>query len=439
MSITPRPHDEDVEGRLQVPVKKLMAVAATAAIVALGITGCSGSTGTSSQKVSLTFWHGYTEADGGVLDNIVKKFNASQKNITIKTQTKTWAVIDDTLLPALSSKNGPDLVALTSDRLPVYAQKKALVDLDKFYGQASSNTSNLKPEAVAMETVDGKKYGVPSGFVPLSVIYNKTLFAKAGITTFPTTWDEWVAAAKKLTVDKNGDGTPEQYGLALPDHATVGNGIWPSLFEGNGGSITSDDGTKALIDSPQNVETLTYWANAIRTDKISPTGVDGIAADKLFTAGKTAMEIGGPWMASVATAAKIDYGLAAIPAGPKAQAASAIGISLAVTAQTDPAEQAAAEKFLAYFNEKSTATTWSLGSGWPPLRTDVSADDVNANAIVATLTKIAPNTRALLPGVVNSTDVLTAVDTATQKAVAGGDPKQLLAAAQSSIQQALSK
>jgi multiple sugar transport system substrate-binding protein len=69
----------------------------------------------------------------------------------------------------------------------------------------------------------------------------------------------------------------------------------------------------------------------------------------------------------------------------------------------------------------------------------VSADDVNANAIVATLTKIAPNTRALLPGVVNSTDVLTAVDTATQKAVAGGDPKQLLAAAQSSIQQALSK
>jgi len=32
--------------------------------------------------------------------------------------------------------------------------------------------------------------------------------------------------------------------------------------------------------------------------------------------------------------------------------------------------------------------------------------------------------------------VLTAIDTATQKAVAGGDPKQLLIDAQSSIQQA---
>lgn len=422
-------------------MKKLIAVVATAAVAALALTGCSGSSGasSSSQKVTLTFWHGYTESDGGVLDSIVKKFNASQNDITIKTQTKTWAVIDDTLLPALSSKNGPDIVAMTSDRLPVYAQKHALVDLDDFYAKASSNTSKLKAEAVAMETVDGKKYGVPSGFVPLSVIYNKTLFAKAGITTFPTTWDEWVADAKKMTVDTNGDGTPEQYGLVLPDHATVGNGIWPSLFEGNGGSITNSAGTKATIDSKQNVETLTYWADAIRNDKISPTGVDGIGADKLFTAGKTAMEVGGPWMAGVATASKIDYGLAAIPAGPKAQAASAIGISLGVTAQTDSVKQQAAEKFLAYFNDKSTAVTWSLGSGWPPLRTDVSAADVDSNATVASLTKIAPNTRALLPGVVDSTDVLTAIDTATQKAVAGGDPKQLLAAAQQSIQQALSK
>ncbi|RFA13903.1 ABC transporter substrate-binding protein [Subtercola boreus] len=421
-------------------MKKLIGVAAAAVLIAAGLSGCAGSSNDqASGPVSLTFWHGYTEADGGVLDDIVKDFNASQSDITVSTQTKTWAVIDDTLLPALSSKNGPDIVAMTSDRLPVYAQKKALVDLDDFYSQSSSNTSDLKPEAVAMETVGGKKFGVPSGFVPLSVIYNKTLFAAAGITSFPTTWDEWVADAKKLTVDSNGDGTPEQYGLALPDHATVGNGIWPSLFEGNGGSITNEDGTQSTIDSAQNVETLTYWSKAIQNDKISPTGLDGIAADKLFTAGKTAMEVGGPWMAGVATSSNIDYGLAAIPAGPKAQAASAIGISIGITAQTDARTQQAAEKFLAYFNDKTTATKWSLGSGWPPLRTDITSADVSANATVASLTEIAPNTVALLPGVVNSTDVLTAIDTATQKAVAGGDPKQLLSDASASIQQALTK
>ena len=419
-------------------MKKHIAVVALAAAAAISLAGCAGSPGSSSNAhVDLTFWHGYTEADGKVLDKIVKDFNASQSKVTITTQTKTWAVIDDTMLPALSAKKGPDIVAMTSDRLPVYAEKKALVDLSDFYAKDSSNTGKLKEQAVAMETVDGKEYGVPSGFVPLSVIYDKKLFADAGISSFPTTWDEWVADAKKLTKDTNGDGTPEQYGLVLPDHQTVGNGIWPSLFAGNGGSITNAAGTKSTIDSAANKETLEYWSKAVRDDKISPTGVDGIAADKLFTAGKTAMEIGGPWMAGVAQASKIDYGIAAIPAGPKAQVASAIGISLGVTAQTDDPKRAAAEQFLSYFNEKTVAAKWALGSGWPPLRTDVTAADVDANPTVATLTGLPGKTVPLLPGVVDSGDVLTAIDTATQKSMAGGDPAALLATADSTIQSAL--
>ena len=69
----------------------------------------------------------------------------------------------------------------------------------------------------------------------------------------------------------------------------------------------------------------------------------------------------------------------------------------------------------------------------------MTASDVDSNAVVASLTKIAPGTLPLLPGVVNSTDVLTAIDTATQKAMAGGNPKDLLKQAQSDIQAALDK
>ncbi|MGL1236436.1 hypothetical protein ACSTKT_23890, partial [Vibrio parahaemolyticus] len=75
--------------------------------------------------------------------------------------------------------------------------------------------------------------------------------------------------------------------------------------------------------SPENAATLNYWTNAITKDKISPTGLDGIAADKLFSSGKAAMHVGGPWMASIAKDNNIDYGIAAIPAGPAEQAASA--------------------------------------------------------------------------------------------------------------------
>ncbi|XBH21550.1 ABC transporter substrate-binding protein [Jonesiaceae bacterium BS-20] len=421
-------------------MKRFMKLVALAAVGSVALAGCSGGDSSASGgdgPIKLSFWHGYTEADGKVLDGIVADFNASQDRITIETTTKTWAVIGDTLLPALSANDGPDIVAMPAENLPVYASKGAFQDLDSFYGDAKIQGASINEHAVAMGQVDGKHYGLPTGFVPLSVIYNKTLFADAGIAEFPTTWDEWLEVSKQLTVDTNGDGTPEQFGLVLPDHATVGNGVWASLFYGNGGTITQDG--QAVVNSDQNKETLKLWADAVINDKISPTGVDGVGADKLFSSGKAAMEIGGPWMSYVAQENNIDYAIAAVPAGPETAAASAIGISAAITAHAGDDQKAAALEFFEYFYSKDVATQWSLGSGWPPLRTDITAADVSENPVVHALTEIADTARPLLPGVINTGDVFTAVDEATQKALAGGDPSALLDEAAGKIQATLDK
>ncbi|ACZ20277.1 ABC-type sugar transport system, periplasmic component [Sanguibacter keddieii DSM 10542] len=414
-------------------IPSLVAASLTLALVSL--TACS-SDGSSDADgpVELTFWHGYTEADGDVLEQIVDDFNAAHDGeITITTQVNPWAVIDDTFLPALSADNGPEIVAMPAERLPVYADRGAFVDLDDFY-DADEATPALNTGALDMVTVDGTRYGVPTGFVPLTMFYNKALFDAAGVEV-PTTWDEWVTAAEALTVDQDGDGTPEQYGLALADHATVGNGVWPSLFYGNGGAIVEDG--KAVVDSPENAETLEFWHDAITAGKISPTGVDGVSGDGLFSSGRAAMYIGGPWMATVSEENGVDYGIAPIPAGPQEQAASAIGVSMALTEQADQAQQEAAQEFFSYFLSQQEATTWALGSGWPPLRTDVPASDVAENPVVAALTEQAALGRPLLPGVVNSTDVLTAVDTLTQRAMAGDPVDALLAEAQTAVQAAL--
>ena len=415
---------------------RMTIVGAGIAAAALTLAGCTSSGTSSDGPIELTFWHGYTEADGDVLEQIVDDFNASQDGIVVSTEVNPWAVIDDTLLPALSSGDGPDIVAMPAERLPVYAARGAFAPLDDFYSDPANNAENVNPGAVDMITVEGTKFGVPTGFVPLAVYYNKALFEAAGITEAPATWDDWVEAAKALTVDENGDGTPEQYGVVLPDHATVANGLWPSLFYGNGGDIV-EGGDTAVIDSPENAETLEFWKSAIVDDKISPTGVDGIEADGLFSGGKAAMTIGGPWMVFIAADNNIDYGIAPIPAGPVEQASSAIGVSMAITEQEDAARTAAAEQFFAFFLNDDNAVAWSLGSGWPPLRTDIPADAVAENPTVAALTAQAEFGRPLLPGVVNSVDVLTAVDELTQRALAGEDIATLLAEAQDTIQSAL--
>lgn len=417
-------------------MKRMPSLLAAPVCLTLALAACSGGGPSSSSDggpVELTFWHGYTEADGDVLNQIVEDFNASHPDVVISTEVNPWDVIDDTFLPALSAGNGPQIVAMPAERIPVYADRGAFVDLDDFYS-ADEATPDLNPGALDMVTVDGTKYAVPTGFVPLTMFYNKALFAQAGVEV-PTTWDEWVTAARALTVDQDGDGTPEQYGLALADHATVGNGVWPGLFASNGGAIVEDG--KALIDSPENAETLEFWHDAVAAGKISPTGVDGVAGDGLFSSGRVGMYIGGPWMATVAEENGVDYGIAPIPAGPTTQVASAIGVSMALTEQADQVQQDAAREFFSYFLSHEESVTWALGSGWPPLRTDVTAEEVAENPVVAELTEQAQLGRPLLPGVVNSTDVFTAVDDLTQRAMAGEPVDQLLETAQSAVQSAL--
>ncbi|WP_308796527.1 ABC transporter substrate-binding protein [Agromyces silvae] len=413
--------------------------AAAAATIALALTGCTNAADADSTggTVELEFWHGYTEADGKVLDELVAEFNESQDGVEITPVTKPWATLLDTALPALTAGNGPQLLALPPENIPVYASRGALLPLDEWYDSPDSGASTLNPQAVETGLADGERFGAPLSFTPLTMFINQTLFDEAGVAV-PTTWDEWVEAATALTVDENGDGTPEQYGLALQDNATVGNGVWISLLQSGGGDVVTPEG-EVLVDSPENVATLEYWTAAVRDHQISPTGLTGVDADELFKAGKAAMTLGGPWMASIAEESGIEYGIAALPAGPAGIKASALAVDMTVTAQASAEEQAAAEQFLTWFYQPENMVTWSLASGWPPLTTDVDAADVAENPVVAALTEQSQYGVALLPGVIPQADILTELDTATQKAMAGGAIAELLQTAQTEMEATLAE
>lgn len=414
--------------------------AAAAAALALALTGCTGpaeSDASGDGPVELEFWHGYTEADGKVLDELVAEFNASQDEVEITSVTKPWATLLDTALPALTAGNGPQLLALPPENIPVYASRGALLSLEDWYESPDSGAEALNPQAVETGLADGERFGAPLSFTPLTMFTNQALFDAAGVAV-PTTWDEWVEAATALTVDENGDGTPEQYGLALQDNATVGNGVWISLLQSGGGDVVTPEG-EVLVDSPENVATLEYWTAAVRDHQISPTGLTGVDADELFKAGKAAMTLGGPWMATIAEESGIDYGIATLPAGPAGIKASALAVDLTVTAQASAGEQDAAEAFLTWFYQPENMITWSLGSGWPPLTTDVDASDVAENPVVAALTEQSQYGVALLPGVIPQADILTELDTATQKAMAGGPVPELLQTAQAEMEATLAE
>lgn len=378
-------------------VKKTVMVVAVSLGVAAGLVGCSstasnnGSGADSSKPVTLQFWTGFTGGDRPGYEAIVNDFNASQKHIKVVFTAESWDSLNQKLPSALLTSAGPDIATIDGNSLSQFVKTKSIIPITATgSGAAKINVDKFAPALNKLYTYDGKLYGVPANFATLSLYYNKALFAKAGITDPPATVKEFQKDAKLLT----GDGIS---GLVLADHATIP--MWPVLQWMSGGDIFNSKGC-SVLDSSKDVASLQPWADLVSQDKISPVGLTGAEADTVFSAGKAAMEMNGPWAAPGYKSAGIDLGIAPIPTGVNGPVT--LGTSGPIGVSAKSAHQAEAQQFLAYYTGKIAQVKFSLGQGFPSFRTDLASDpQLAANPIVKVFTDQVSGAR-LYPGRVTS-------------------------------------
>jgi arabinogalactan oligomer/maltooligosaccharide transport system permease protein len=138
----------------------------------------------------------------------------------------------------------------------------------------------------------------------LTLVYNKKLVDKP-----PGTDEELIALGKRLTIDTNGDGKTDQYGLCW-------NYTEPFFFvpfmTGFGGWVMTDDGTPTL-DSRGTIDGLKFVRDLRDKYKIIPNEADYNIADALFKDGKSAMIVNGDWSWAGYKKAGIDIGVAPLP------------------------------------------------------------------------------------------------------------------------------
>src|SRR5690606_12240898 len=89
--------------------------------------------------------------------------------------------------------------------------------------------------------VDGALYGMPYSWNNMVIYYNTARFEEAGLEPPSPDWtrDEFLEIAQALTVDEDGDGTPERYGYAW-DNSGVFISAMPWIFA-NGTDIITED------------------------------------------------------------------------------------------------------------------------------------------------------------------------------------------------------
>ena len=166
-----------------------------------------------AEPVKLTLWHNYgVESNAKVTDALAKAYMAKNPNVTIELVAQPADNYFALLKTAAISKTGPDLMTMWTGLFALQNQGyleplNQYIPLDtlKQFDGINWCSKDLKVETGAI--------CVPLDLQFYNGFYNKELFTKAGITAFPTTWDELYAACDKL---KAIGVTPMTYGTGLP-------------------------------------------------------------------------------------------------------------------------------------------------------------------------------------------------------------------------------
>ena len=325
-----------------------------------GSTGANGSNSASTVDYSgtITIWHNwqgtYLQAKQAIFDQYmklhpkVKIVLVHQDQITNKATT------------AVKAGNGPDIIAYTDDNLGELALSKVVVPMDQYISQGYLNQT-YSPAAAAALTFNGHVYGVPEAVEALTLMYNKALVSASDL---PKTTDDM------LTFEKNYEQAhPGKYGVVWNTIDPYTEAPW---FYGFGTQYVTPDG-KAHLDTPQALAAMQYIAS-FRPYLPRQQSYDVNSA--LFTEGKAAVIINGPWSyADYATSGKIDVGFATLPmiSANNTPARPFVGVKSLWMAKTakNPALVADLMKF---YTSKANQVAMSQADGEIPANSAADAD-----------------------------------------------------------------
>ena len=193
-------------------IKKAFAAVISAVAIAAMLAACSGggggtdsANGTSPKLTNCTNKMVYKDAPQVSvwawypnMAKVVDNFNNDHKDVQVCWNNVGQGADEYTKVQtAISAGKGlPDVVMLEADHLSGYEIQNALVDISK-YG-ADKVKANFSAGAWKDVSQGSAVYAAPVDGGPMALIYRTDVFQKYGITTPPTTWDEYATDAAKV-------------------------------------------------------------------------------------------------------------------------------------------------------------------------------------------------------------------------------------------------
>lgn len=300
----------------------------------------SASAAASTGKVEISVW---------VRDSTVKAVRAAADSFNKKSETIHANVVEqpakqmaEQFSLALSANEAPDVISLDCTKVPYFASVGSYKEIGDRFAELSYKDT-FSEGMLNLGTCDGKLYAIPFAPDVSVLLYNKDHFIEAGLDPDvpPTTWDELVDYAQKLT-------NHDHYGYVFAGgHAsaymfTVMPYVW-----NNGGELLNEDGTKCLLNEAYAIEALQLFYDLTNKYKVTPPSVTSYswteAQDAFLTQKASMVVLGSAAIYSfISGENEMNWGACLVPRGPSGSGYASFsgGDSIGIVSQTEHEEEA---------------------------------------------------------------------------------------------------
>ncbi|MEV2218232.1 extracellular solute-binding protein [Streptomyces sp. NPDC050997] len=370
-------------------MRRGIAATALVASLALAATACGGSDSgdKADGPVTITWWDTSNATnEAPTYQALVKEFEAAHKDVKVNYVNVPFDQAQNKFDTAAGSKGAPDILRSEVGWTPAFAKKGYFLPLDGT--EALAEQAKFQPNLIEQAKYEGKTYGVPLVTDTLALVYNKELFAKAGVEA-PKTWGDLKKAAATIKAKTGVDG---YWGSTQAYYAQ-------SYLYGEGTDTVDAEAKKVTVTSAPAKKGLETWLSLFDGKGLhkADTTADAYAhIQEAFVSGKVAAIIQGPWEITnfykgTAFKDKKNLGIATVPAGSTGKAGAPTGgHNLSVYAGSDSAHQKAALTFVDFLTSAKSQESIALKNSTLPTRDDAYTAEVKADPGIAGFQGVLP-------------------------------------------------
>lgn len=195
----------------------------------LALVGCGMLPGADDKVITLWLMKG--SVSDAYLERFTKAYEEENPSVRLEVEIQEWTGIGKKVMAALEADDAPDIIEVGNTQVAQYAESDGLRDLT-LESVRDLGSEDWLPGLAEPGSINGSQFGIPWYAANRVVIYNKDLFAEAGIDELPKTRAEWLDITAQLD-----QGSQQGIYLAGQDWYTLSGFIWDE-----GGELAVESG-----------------------------------------------------------------------------------------------------------------------------------------------------------------------------------------------------